>query len=100
MCYNVAHKGASLMEHIIAKVGIREFRNNISKYLAAETLAVTNHGRTIGYYIPVHTDPAAEDFKALQEAAQKMAALLAQKNATEDEIVAEFRHTREGERSE
>ena len=87
------------MEHIIAKVGIREFRNNISKYLAAETLAVTNHGRTIGYYIPVRTDPTSEDFKALQEAAKKMADLLAQKNISEDEVVAEFRHIREGERS-
>ena len=88
------------MEHIIAKVGIREFRNNISKYLAAEPLAVTNHGRTIGYYIPVHTDPVAEDFKALQEAAKRMAALLAQKNSAEDDVVADFRRAREGKRSE
>ena len=88
------------MEHIITKVGIREFRNNISKYLAAETLAVTNHGRTIGYYIPVHTNPTSEDFKALREAAKKMETLLAQQNTTEDEVVADFRHTREGKRSE
>jgi len=87
-------------QYIITKVGIREFRNNISKYLAAETLAVTNHGRTIGYYIPVYADPVAEDFKALQEAAKRMAALLAQKNSTEDEVVADFRRTREGEHSE
>jgi len=88
------------MEHIIAKVGICEFCNNISKYLAAETLAVTNHGRTIGYYIPVHTNQTSEDFKALQESAKKMAALLAQQNSTEDEVIADFRRTREGERSE
>jgi hypothetical protein len=88
------------MEHIITEVGISELCNTISKYLATETLAVINHGRTIGYYIPVHTDPTLEDLKALQEAAKKMAALLAQQNVTEDEIVADFRHTREGERPE
>lgn len=88
------------MEHAIAKVGIREFRNNISKYLSTETLAVTNHGRTIGYYIPIHSDPVAEDFKALQEAARKISGLLSQNHSTEDEVIATFRRIREGERSE
>lgn len=88
------------MEHAIAKIGIREFRNNISKYLSTETLAVTNHGKTVGYYIPVHYDPVVEDFKALQEAARKMSVLLAHNNLTEDKVVTDFRLAREGERSE
>ena len=86
------------MSQTIVKIGIREFRNNLSKYLATETLAVTNHGRTVGYYIPVAADPDAEDFAALQEAARKMSALLASHNITEDEIVADFRRAREGKR--
>ncbi len=86
------------MSQTIVKIGIREFRNNLSKYLATETLAVTNHGRTVGYYIPVAADPDAEDFAALQEAARKMSALLASHNITEDEIVADFRRAREGQR--
>ena len=88
------------MEQTIVKIGIREFRNNISKYLSAETLAVTNHGKTVGYYIPVHADPVAEDFTALKEAARKLSALLAKNNISEDEIVADFRRAREGERAE
>lgn len=88
------------MEQTIAKIGIREFRNNISKYLSAETLAVTNHGRTVGYYIPVHADVRAEDFAALKEAAGKISALLAEKQLSEDDIVADFRHSREGKRDE
>jgi len=87
-------------QHAIAKIGIREFRNNMSKYLAADTLAVTNHGKTVGYYIPVHSDPMAADFAALKEAARKMSALLTQNNITEDKIVADFRKAREGNRSE
>jgi antitoxin (DNA-binding transcriptional repressor) of toxin-antitoxin stability system len=88
------------MEHTIPKVGIREFRNNIAKYISAETVAVTNHGRTVGYYIPVNTDPVAEDFIALKDAARKMAALLSESNLTEDQIVEEFRAVREGNRAE
>ena len=88
------------MENAIAKIGIREFRNNISKYISAETLAVTNHGRTVGYYIPVHYDPVKEDFSALQEAARKMSVLLTNNNVSEDKIVADFRMMREGNRSE
>ena len=87
-------------QHAIAKIGIREFRNNMSKYLAADTLAVTNHGKTVGYYIPVHSDAVAEDFTALQEAAKKMSMLLTQNNISEDKIVADFREAREGNRSE
>lgn len=84
----------------ITKIGVREFRNNISKYLSAETLAVTHHGRTVGYYIPVHSDPEEEDFAALMEAARKMSAILLKHHLTEDDLVADFRHLREGNRTE
>lgn len=86
------------MEHEIVKIGVREFRNNISQYLSAETLAVTNHGRTVGYYIPVPYDPAKADLTALQEAAHSMATLLAQHSLTEDAVIAAFRQAREGSR--
>ncbi len=86
------------MEQAIAKIGVREFRNNISKYLSAEMLAVTHHGRTVGYYIPVHHDPASEDFTALKQAAGKMSAMLAEHQVSEEDIVADFRRAREGKR--
>jgi len=36
------------------KVGIREFRENLATYLleANQTVAITGHGDTVGYYIP------------------------------------------------
>jgi antitoxin (DNA-binding transcriptional repressor) of toxin-antitoxin stability system len=36
------------------KVGIREFREKLASYLLEtdETVAITRHGDTVGYYIP------------------------------------------------
>ena len=48
-------------------VGIREFRDRASHYLASdEVLAVERHGRPIGFYIPV-APGAAEDVRAALE---------------------------------
>ncbi len=37
-----------------SKVGIREFRDNLSSYLleSESPVAITRHGDTVGYYIP------------------------------------------------
>ena len=82
------------MEQQIAKIGIREFRNNLSRHLNRETLAITNHGRTVGYYIPVPHDPTAEDLANLQSAAARLSSLLVDHNISEDTVVAEFRQAR------
>jgi hypothetical protein len=38
-------------------VGVREFRDHATKYLAGpETVAVNRHGRVIGFYIPLKRD--------------------------------------------
>lgn len=48
-------------------VGIREFRDRASRYLASdEVLAVERHGRPIGFYIPV-APGTAEDVRAALE---------------------------------
>lgn len=76
----------------IEKMAVRDFRNYISK--AHHTLAITNHGRTIGYYIPVRVDPTTEDFTALKKASKEMADLLEQHNLSDDDIVSDFRKLR------
>ena len=39
------------------KVGIREFRENLSTYLESKTpVAITRHGATIGIYLPTPTE--------------------------------------------
>ena len=43
------------------KVGIREFREKLATYLLEtdETVAITRHGDTVGYYIPARSERAA-----------------------------------------
>ena len=35
------------------KVGIREFRENLTAYIESSTpVAITRHGETVGFYVP------------------------------------------------
>ena len=41
------------------RVGIREFRENLSSYLESKTpVAITRHGATIGIYLPTKPKPS------------------------------------------
>ena len=43
------------------EVGIREFRADLAEYIAASSpVAVTRHGQTVGYFIPVHGQAQAD----------------------------------------
>jgi len=43
------------------KVGIREFRAALADYIDADApVAVTRHGQTVGYFIPIKGDRTAE----------------------------------------
>ena len=56
-----------------AKVSVRDFRNRFSDYSeSGQAVAVTKHGRTIGFYIPVRRKPAAEDLATFREAGRVM----------------------------
>jgi hypothetical protein len=76
------------------KVGVREFREQISRYLESNTpVAVTRHGETLGVYVPTprkHLKSA--ELGELRAAADRLAATLAE--VDEDEIVAEFKQLR------
>src|SRR5664279_3188844 len=74
------------------RVGIREFRENLSTYLESETpVAITRHGETIGIYVPTHRKPSEADLEALRAAGEKMQALIAAADTSEDDIVREFK---------
>ena len=48
-------------------VGIREFRDKASQYLAStEVLAVKRHGKLVGFYFPVQQSDDLEIERALQ----------------------------------
>jgi antitoxin (DNA-binding transcriptional repressor) of toxin-antitoxin stability system len=78
-----------------AKVSVREFRNNFGDYSEADkAVAVTKHGRTVGFYIPVRRRPEAEDLARLQKAGEALDAWMAQHGLSEDELVEEFKQRR------
>ena len=77
------------------KVGIREFRENLSSFLeSASPVAITRHGETVGYYIPTRRKPKDADIAALESAAAQLQALISRAGATEEELVAEFKEMR------
>ena len=68
------------------KVGIREFRENLSSYLESKTpVAITRHGATIGIYVPTKPKPSQADLEALRVAGEKMQELIAAAGTTEGE---------------
>jgi antitoxin (DNA-binding transcriptional repressor) of toxin-antitoxin stability system len=76
------------------KVGIREFRENLSSYLESKTpVAITRHGATIGIFVPTKPKPSQADLEALRIAGEKMQQLLAAAETTEDQIVKDFKES-------
>lgn len=82
------------------KVGIREFRENLSSYLESKTpVAITRHGATIGIYVPTKPKPSQADLEALRLAGEKMQELIAAAGTTEDQLVKDFRNLRRERRT-
>lgn len=77
------------------KVGIREFRENLSTWLESKTpVAITRHGATIGIFVPTRPKPSQADLEALRLAGEKMQALIAAAGTTEEELIGDFRELR------
>jgi antitoxin (DNA-binding transcriptional repressor) of toxin-antitoxin stability system len=77
------------------KVGIREFRENLSSFLESKTpVAITRHGATIGIYVPTRPKPSQADLEALRVAGEKMQELIAGAGTTEEELVEDFKQLR------
>ena len=81
---------------MLQKIGMREFRNNLAKYLSAtDPVAVTRHGQTVGYFLPTLQLPEKAELESLKMAAVKLDELLALKGITEDELVEEWGQLRQ-----
>ena len=77
------------------KVGIREFRENLSSYLESETpVAITRHGATIGIFVPTKPKPSQADLEALRVAGEKMQELIAAAGTTDVELLEDFKKLR------
>ena len=82
------------------KVGIREFRENLSTYLESKTpVAIVRHGATIGVYVPTKSKPNQADLEALRVAGEKMQELIATAGTTEDELIEDFERFRRERRT-
>ena len=65
-------------------VGIREFRDKASQYLASrEAVAVKRHGKLVGFYIPVAQSEEEEISQALQKLNQTVAKAIAESGMDE-----------------
>jgi len=81
------------------KIGIREFRENLSDYLESGTpLAITRHGETLGFYIPAQKRNRKAELEAMRAAAKDLDEMIASWGASEDELVEEFKGIRRSAR--
>ncbi|MDO8689966.1 MAG: type II toxin-antitoxin system Phd/YefM family antitoxin [Dehalococcoidia bacterium] len=79
----------------LTRVGVREFRQDLAGYLeSASPVAITRHGRTVGYYVPASPQVDEQEVLALKHAVEQLEALLAERGISEEEVVREFRARR------
>ncbi len=65
-------------------VGIREFRDKATQYLASkEVVAVKRHGKLVGFYIPVEQSDETEVQQALQNLSQTVEIVMAESGMDE-----------------
>jgi len=76
------------------KVGVREFREQISSYLESTVpVAVTRRGETLGVYVPTpRKSVRPAEVADLKDAADRLAAEL--RDIDEEDLVAEFKQLR------
>jgi antitoxin (DNA-binding transcriptional repressor) of toxin-antitoxin stability system len=82
------------------KVGIREFREKLATYVleADRPMAITRHGDTVGYYIPVRRKRTEAEIAAFVERAERWQKELDAAGVDEDEAIEEFQRLRRAER--
>ncbi len=81
------------------KIGMREFRENLSGYLeSGKPLAITRHGETLGYYVPARKRNRKAEIKALHAAAEDLDKMIADWGATEDVLMGEYKEIRRSAR--
>jgi hypothetical protein len=68
------------------RVGIREFRDRATQYLAGdEVLAIERHGQPIGFYIPTPS-PAPDLAQALERLEQTVRRVVDETGISEEEL--------------
>jgi antitoxin (DNA-binding transcriptional repressor) of toxin-antitoxin stability system len=79
----------------VTTVNTREFRQDLARYLESdEPIAITRHGRTIGYYIPAQPTRDQHELGALKAGAERLQALLEASNIREEDVISDFEAAR------
>lgn len=81
----------------LKNVGVREFRDHATSYLSgSDPVAVSKHGRVVGFYVPVERDED-EVKAAVNKLGETVGQVLTDSGLTEDELADLFelrdRHT-------
>jgi antitoxin (DNA-binding transcriptional repressor) of toxin-antitoxin stability system len=77
------------------KIGMREFRENLAGYLeSGRPLAITRHGKTLGFYIPAQKRSRKAEVEAMRAAAKELDAMIASWGVSEDELMQEYKEIR------
>ena len=80
------------------EVGVREFRDRLASFLSEseEPVAITRHGSTIGYYMPVRAKRTPAEREASRKKWERVQRVLKEKDLHEEELVTEFKRWRAG----
>ncbi len=69
-------------------VGIREFRDRATRYLAdGEILAVERHGKLVGFYIPVEVGSEEEEARLALERLNRAVEKALEESASDEETL-------------
>ena len=74
----------------LKNVGVREFRDHATSYLSgSDPIAVSKHGRVIGFYVPLQRDED-EVRRAVAKLGESVGQVLAESGLTEEELAGLF----------
>jgi antitoxin (DNA-binding transcriptional repressor) of toxin-antitoxin stability system len=84
---------------MVRRVGVRELRAHLAQHLESATpIAVTRHGRTVGIYVPLPSQPTDSEREAFRQAGEQLQQELERLGLTEDALVDDFRRWRAEQR--
>lgn len=74
----------------LKNVGVREFRDHATSYLSGpDPVAVSKHGRVVGFYVPLHRDED-EVNAAVAKLGETVGQVLADSGMSEEELASLF----------
>jgi hypothetical protein len=83
----VATLWSQSQEGNVKRVGIREFRDHATRYLAGdEVLAIERHGQPVGFYIPTAASQHENFSQALERLERSVQRVLADTGLAEEEL--------------